>query len=144
MIVWGEAHPDVCYNACVRRPNGPQWLCSITQHTDTHRAQRKKHIKALSKVSPPAPSQEDPITACASIKTVPPSALWLLIAISSPQWVPTQAAQVRLYNCPPEKQHNGVSSVYVADKTNLSLLKASFPIVLVGTHMLACYFLYVK
>lgn len=99
------------------------------------------HMKALSTETPPAPSQEDPITACASIKTVPPSALWLLIAISSPQWVPTQAAQVRLCNWPPEKQHNGVNSVYAQDKTNLPLLNARFPLLLVGKHILACYVL---
>jgi len=93
-------------------------------------------MKALSKETPRAPSQEDPITPCASIKMVPPSALWLLIAISSPQWVPTQAAQVRLYNWPPEKQHNGVKEpVYAPDKTNVPLLNARFPILLVGTHI---------
>lgn len=98
-------------------------------------------MKALSKETPPAPSQEDPITACASIKTVPPSALWLPIAISSPQWVPTQAVQVRLYNWTPEEQHNGVNSLYAPDKTNLALLNARFPISLMGTHILACHVL---
>ncbi len=87
-----------------------------TTHTHTHTHSAKEHMKALSKETPRAPSQEDPITPCASIKMVPPSALWLPIAISSPQWVPTQAAQVRLYNWPPETQHNGVNYVYAPDK----------------------------
>lgn len=70
---------------------------------------------------------------------VPPSALWLPIAISSPQWVATQAAQVWLYNVPPEKQNNGVKDpVYSPDKTNVPSLNASSPILLVGTHVLAC------
>lgn len=113
---------------------------TLSDHTTHTTAQ--EHMKALSEESPQAPSQEDPITACASIKTVPPSALWLPIAISSPHWVPTQAVQVRLYNWPPEKQHNGVKEpVYAPDKTNLPLLNARFPILLVGSGILPCYVL---
>lgn len=64
-----------------------------------------------------------------------------MIAISSPHLVPTQAALVRLYDWPPEKQNNGVNSVFFQDKTNLSLLAARFRITLVGIHILACYVL---
>lgn len=86
---------------------------------NTHKT-GKEDMRAASKETPQAPSQEDAITACVAIKTVPLSARRLLIAISSPQLVPTQAVQVRLYNCPPEKQHNGVKgSVHAPDTTNV-------------------------
>lgn len=108
------------------------------RHTQTHNAALKR-MKDLSRETPMASSQEDPITACALIKVVPLSALQPLIAISSPQRFPTQAAQIWLYNWTPEKPHNGVNSVYVRDKTNLLLLDARFPTWLVGTHIGACY-----
>lgn len=84
----------------------------------THTSQQQTHERNSS-----GPSQEDPITPCALITTVPSFAPWLPIAIFSPQWVPTQAALVRLCNVPPEKQHNGVKKpVYAPDKVNVPLL----------------------
>ena len=135
----GETYPDVCSYACVRRPNGPQWLSLITQHTQHSKITHERSVKRNSS----GPLTGRPHYSTCIDKTVLPSALWLLIAISSPQWDPTQAAQVRLYNWPPGKQHNGVKdSVNAPDKTHLPiyhiLLNARFPILLVGTYILAC------
>lgn len=46
-------------------------------------------------------SQEDPIMLRASIKRPLPIGPVAPIAISFPRWVPTRAALVQLYNCPP-------------------------------------------
>lgn len=108
----------------------------LSHNTHTHKQKNTKLCQ-----TPPAPSQEDPITVCVSIKMVPLYAPWLLIAISSPQWVPTQAALVRLCNWPLEEQHNGVNCIQARDKTNVPLLNARFPTLLLGTHTLACYVL---
>lgn len=56
-----------------------------------------------------------------------------------------QAGQLRVYNCslspPPAqgKHYNGVKEpLYAPDKANLPILNARFPMLLVGTHILAC------
>lgn len=130
--VWlfGVEHIQMCFGMHACR--------GLMAHSDFLWSQ-DRHKRTQSKETPQAPSQEDSITACVAIKMVPLLPCGFLIAISSPQWVPTQAEQVPFYTWPQEKWYNGVNSLYAPDKANLAWLNAGFCLLLVGPRLRCMY-----